>query len=191
MSGNKTVKQLPIPSTRCYNDGKCPKPGEPIILQNTDMFNKLIQERQVIQSNIGRISDLSDDLVKMADLQNNSSEFTPYQVNRLNEKRINLRHNIINLKDGLQIHYGLGEEILRPLVGLSLLQTLVIKHREILKKLSEVDALILNLSPLGILFNSAYIKSKIIAICRILNDLNFHESSLLAFSGISRDEEPV
>jgi hypothetical protein len=109
----------------------------------------------------------------------------------VNEKRINLRNDIVNLKRGLQIHYGLGEEALRPLISILLLQTLINKHREILEKLSDVDIVILNLSPLGILVNSSYLKGKINAILLIVRDLICQESSLLAFWGICRDEEPL
>jgi hypothetical protein len=160
------------------------------LVQGINIFSKLIQERQAIRANTSLIENLSQDLVNLANLQENSPDITPYQVNMVNEKRINLRNTIVNLKEGLQLHYGLGEEALQPLVSIVLLQTLVIKHREILRKLSEVDMVILNLSPLGMLFNSCYIKETISAIFVVLQDLSCQESSILLFSGICRDEEP-
>ena len=161
------------------------------MLQETNTFTQLLQERQVIQASTSRLEDLSQDLVNMANLRGASQDITLYQSNLVNEKRINLRYNIVNLKEGLQIHYRLGEDILKPLISAWLLQTLVIKHIEVLINLSDVDLMILNLSPLGMLFNSAYLKGIINAVIRVLQNLNCQESSLLAFSGISRDEEPA
>ena len=156
----------------------------------TNTFNTLLQERQVIQANTSRIEDLSQGLVNLANLQGVSQDITPDQSNLVNEKRINLRNNIVNLKEGLQIHYHLGEEILRPLISVLFLKTLVIKHRKIINYLADLEVVILNLSPLGMLFNSSYLKGKISAIFLVLQNLNWQESSLLAFSGISRNEEP-
>ena len=161
------------------------------MIPGTYTFNKLIQERQVIRTNTRRIEDLSQELVNLANLQEVSEDISTYQSNLVNEKRINLRNDIVNLKKGLQIHYGLGEEALRPLISILLLQTLINKHREILEKLSDVDIVILNLSPLGILVNSSYLRGKINAILLIVRDLICQESSLLAFWGICRDEEPL
>lgn len=159
--------------------------------RDVNTFHKLIQERQVIQANASRIEDLSQDLVNLANLQEASLDITPCQSNFVNEKRINLRNNIVNLKKGLQIHYDLGEMVLLPLVSFSLLQMLVVKHRAVLRKLSDLDVVILNLSPLGILFNSVYIKYEISAIFLVLHDLNCQENSPLAFSGITRNEEAL
>ncbi len=160
------------------------------MIQGTNTFDKLIQERQVIQANTSRIEDLSQDLINLADLQDNTRDITPYQANFVNEKRINLRNNIVDLKEGLQLHYNLGEDVLQPLISALLFQTLVIRHIEILKKLSDMDSMILNLSPQGMLFNSAHLKRIICDIILVLQDLCCQESSLLAFFGISRNEEP-
>jgi len=80
------------------------------LIPGTHTFNKLIQERQVIRTNTRRIEDLSQELVNLANLQEVSEDISTYQSNLVNEKRINLRNDIVNLKKGLQIHYGLGEE---------------------------------------------------------------------------------
>ena len=145
----------------------------------------------MIEENIRQISNLSEEFTNLADLQGDSSELTSYQVSLLNEKRINLRNHIADLKDGLQIHYDLGENVLRPLVSLSLLQLLIEKHKAVIGKLAEIEGVILNLSPLGVLFNSTYIEDQIINISRALHFLSTQESSLLAFSGICQNEEPV
>jgi hypothetical protein len=105
------------------------------MVTGTKMFNKLIQERQVIRVNTSRIEDLSQDLVNLANLQEDSRDITIYQSNLVSEKRINLRNNIINLKEGLQIHYDMQEEALRPLIGGLCLKSLVIKHGEIITSL--------------------------------------------------------
>lgn len=164
-----------------------------MIFDKINNYNQLIQEREVIRENVSQISKLSDEFTNLADLRNVSSDLdlTSYQINILSEKRINLRNHIVNLKDGLQVHFGLGEEIMRPLIGLLLLETLLIQHGQIIKKLSDIDAVILNLSPMGILFNSIYLKHEIDDICLVIYKINCQESSLLAFSGICRDEEPV
>jgi len=160
------------------------------LIQGTNTFNRLLQARLVIQANTSRIKDLSQDLVNLAKLQETSQNITPYQSNLVNEKRINLRNHIVNLEEGLRIHYHLAEEVLEPLISTVLLQTLAIKHREIVEKLSNVHMVILNLSPLGMLYNSSYLKGEIRAITLIIQDLSCQESSLLSFSGISRNEEP-
>jgi hypothetical protein len=157
------------------------------MVQGTNTFNQLIQEREVIRANINRIEDLSQDLVNFSNLQEGSRDITPYQSNILNDKRVNLRHNIIGLKDGLQVHYDLGEEVMRPLISSRLLKNLTTIHRDILNKLLEVNAVILNLSPLGILFNSNYLKEKISSVFLVMQNLNCQESSLLAFSGIVQE----
>jgi hypothetical protein len=162
-----------------------------MVFSNSSSCNQLIQEREVIHANMDHISTLSDEFTNLTDLHNDSSELTFYQVNILNEKRINLRHNIVDLKEGLQIHFDLGEEVLKPLVGVLLLQALVLQHVEMLRKLSDIDSLILNLSPRGMLFNSAYLKDRISAIFLVLRKMNGQESSLLAFFGICRNEEPL
>ncbi len=153
--------------------------------------NQLIQEREVIQENLNQLSKLSEELTSISDLQKTSSDFNSYQTRLLNEKRINLRHHVVNLQDGLQVHYDLGEEIMRPLVSLLLLQTLTTQHGQILKKLADIDAVILNLSPMGILFNSAYLKHVVDSVCLVISNLSCQENSLLAVSGICRDEEAL
>jgi hypothetical protein len=160
------------------------------LIQEINKINKLFQERQVIQANTNRIEDLSQDLVNLANLQGISMDITPYQTSLVNEKRINLRNNLVDLKEGLQIHYHLGEETLRPLISVLCLKTLVVKHDEIISHLANVEIVILNLSPVGVLFNSDYLKGVISAIFLALKNLNCQESSLLAYSGISPDEEP-
>jgi hypothetical protein len=153
--------------------------------------NQLIQKREVIHENINQLSKLSDEFTNLLDLQETSSDLTSGQINFLNEKRINLRHNLVNLKDGLRIHYGLEEEILHPLIGLLLMQTLTTQHEGILKKLNDIDTIILNLSPMGILFNSIYLKQEVDNVCQTINHLNWQENSLLTFSGVCRNEEPL
>lgn len=161
------------------------------MFENINSCNQLIQERQVIQENIKQISSLSEEFTNLAELQYDSSDLSSYQISFLNEKRINLRNHISDLKDGLQIHYDLGENVLRPLISLSLLQLLIEKHRLVIGKLAEIEGVILNLSPLGVLFNSTYIRQQIGAISQAMHYLSSQESSLLAFSGICRNEEPV
>jgi hypothetical protein len=68
-----------------------------MLKQGTNLFNKLIRELQAIRVNTSRINILSQGMVDLANLQEYSQHITPYQTNFVNEKRINLRNNIINL----------------------------------------------------------------------------------------------
>ena len=47
------------------------------MILGTNMFNKLIQECQVIRANTSRIENLSQDLVNLANLQGDSQDITP------------------------------------------------------------------------------------------------------------------
>jgi hypothetical protein len=158
------------------------------MVQEQTMFKKLNQERKVIRANTSRIEDLSQDLTNLANLQGSSQDITLYQSNLVNEKRINLRNNIINFKEGLEIHYTMEEEALLPLISVLCLKSLINKHIEIITTLSDINIVILNLNPVGMLVNSDYLKEKISAVFVVLRNLNCQENSLLAYSGIGSEE---
>jgi len=153
--------------------------------------NQLLQEREVIHENVNQITRLSDEFAGLAGLQEPSEDLNHYQTGFVNAKRINLRHNLVNLKEGLQIHYNLGETVLRPLISLLLLESLEEQHTLVLNKLADINTVILNLSPMGMLFNCAYLKQEIDAVCRFVSGISCQESSLFSFVGICRDQEPV
>jgi hypothetical protein len=148
------------------------------------MINKLIQEHAVIHSNINHITDLSEDLAILEEVKDKSEEFTPYQYSFLNNRRLDLRQSIAHFKDGLEHHYQQEEKLLKPLLGDPVKKCLEEQHGRMLQDLKETDELLLNLSPVGLLFNGNYLKQKINVLGRTVNTLNSMEGSLLEIIGI-------
>jgi hypothetical protein len=138
-------------------------------MQNTlTGFDKLIQEHESIRANTRLISNLADDFLTLASLQTNSSQLTLYQINYLSERRLNFKRAINSLSDGLIDHDKREEEMIRPLVGDPLIQAIKRECQNVLQKLSELDWIVMNTGPVGILFNSAFIKLKVDAMCQKL-----------------------
>lgn len=152
--------------------------------ENLTLINRLIQDHEVISNTMDQITDLSEDLAVLENIKDISEDFTPYQYNFLNDRRINLRQNILHFKDGLEIHYNLEEKVLQPLLGDSVKQCLEEQHGQMLQRLRETDELLLNLSPIGIFFNGSYLKQKIAILGQSISTLNSMESSLLEIVGI-------
>ena len=144
-----------------------------------DTISKLIQEQAVIRHNMDRITDLSEDMVVLADVQKTPPDFTPYQYAFLNNRRVKLRQNLARFINGLQIHYQTVDKVLQPLLGEQVKKCLQEQHSRTLQKLAETDELLLNLSPAGILFNRIYLKQKLEAVGRAINSLSSMEGSLL------------
>lgn len=132
-------------------------------------FEKLMQEHETIQANIRLISSLADDLITLSNLTENFTDFSQYQVNYLRDKRLNLKRAIGSLKDGLLDHHSREEDVIRPLIGDPLMQAIKKECRDILEQLSNIDWILLNTSPAGILFNSAFLKHKVDTMCRKLS----------------------
>ncbi len=149
------------------------------MINSPTIFEKLMQEHEVIQANTRQIASAADNLLTLFRLKDNPTAFTQYQVNILNDRRINLKRSISSLKDGLTEHYLREEELIQPLVGGPLMQIFKKEHQSILEKISEVDWILLNIGPLGILFNSAFLKQKIEAFCQTLKAICLREDSVL------------
>jgi hypothetical protein len=143
------------------------------------VINNLIQEHAGISSQMARIADLSEDIAILASIQDKSQEFTPYQYSFLNHRRINLRRSLTHFKANLKHHYQQEEKALQPLVGDPIKQYLEQQHSWMLQKLTETEELLLNLSPVGILFNGPYLKQKIDTLCQTINTLSSMEGKLL------------
>jgi hypothetical protein len=131
-------------------------------------FEKLMHEHETIQANVRLISGLADDLIALSNLKESFTDFSPYQLNYLGDKRLNFKRAIGSLKDGLLDHHNREEEIIRPLLGKPLMKAIKKDCQDILEKLIEIDWILLNTSPAGILFNSAFIKFKVDAMCQRL-----------------------
>jgi hypothetical protein len=149
------------------------------MLNTPTRFQKLMQEHETIQANIKLISSLADDLITLSDLTENYTDFSQYQVNFLRDKRLNLKRAIGSLKDGLLDHHSREEVVIRPLIGDMLMQAITRECREILEQLSEIDWILLNTSPAGILFNSVFLKQKVEAMCQRLSATCRKKDSIL------------
>jgi hypothetical protein len=148
------------------------------MLNTLTSFEKLKQEHEVIQANTRLISGSADNLLVLSNLQNNALGLSVYQMDYLGDKRVNLRRAISSLRDGLLEHFKCEEEILGPLVG-ALVRVIKKEHQEVLDKLTEIDWILLNISPAGILYNSSFLKLKIDVLCHILNANCLREDSVL------------
>jgi hypothetical protein len=153
--------------------------------ERLNQCRQLIQEHEVIRRNISHISKSVSEFVNLADLKDIASDFTPRQISFLNYRRIKLRRHLIDLLDGLQTHHRLEEEMLRWATSLWLWQNIQIQQTRIFKTIADIEAIILNLSPLGILFNSNYLKSKVEDTCQTLSELICQEDSFLEVSEIN------
>ena len=149
------------------------------MLNTLTTFEKLIQEHEVIQSNTKQIAGSADNLLTLSNLQGNPANFTSYQVNYLGDKRMNLKRSITSLREGLTSHFHLEEEVLRSLLGIPLMRVLKQEHQEALERLEEIDWILLNVGPMGILANSSFIKQKVDVLCQVLNVGCNRENSIL------------
>jgi len=138
-----------------------------------------MHEHETIQANIKLISSLADDLITLSNLNENYTDFSPYQVNYLGDKRLNFKRAIGSLKDGLLDHHNREEQIIRPLVGKPLMKAIKKDCQNIVDQLTEIDWILLNTSPAGILYNSGFLKQKVDAMCQSLSDNCRKKDSIL------------
>lgn len=131
-------------------------------------FERLMQEHEAIQANIRLISGLVDDLNALSNLKESFTDLSQYQVNYLRDKQLNLKRAITSLKDGLLEHYSREEDLMRPLVGSPLMRAIKRENRDTLERLSDIDWILLNTGPAGILFNSTFLENKIDLACQRL-----------------------
>lgn len=142
-------------------------------------FEKLMQEHEVIMANTRQITGATDNLLALSDLQDSTVNFTDYQVSYLSDKRVNLKRAIASLRDGLMDHQSREEEMISPLVGITIIRAIKLQHREVLELLAEIDWILLNVSPVGILFNSSFLKQKMDIMCQLLSSHCARENSVL------------
>jgi hypothetical protein len=64
------------------------------------------------------------------------------------------------------------------------MSTILMTHKDILEKLSEIDGLLLNLRPTGILFNGPYLKKKIDNLGKTITTHSSMEDAILELLGI-------
>jgi hypothetical protein len=152
-----------------------------MMLNTLTGFEKLIQEHVSIRAHTKMISNLANDFTTLFSLQNDSTRFSPYQINYLSERRLNFKRVIISLSDSLIDHNSREEEIMQPLVGGPLLQAVKRDSRDVLEKLSELDWILLNTGPVGILFNSAFLNQKVDILCQKLDSSCLKQDSILEF----------
>ncbi len=149
------------------------------MLNTLTTFEKLLQEHEVIQANIKHLTGAADNLRILSTLQGVASGFTSYQVNFLNDRRVNIKRALASLRDGLINHFSQEEVALLALVGEPLMKVIRKEHQEILDDLAELDWMLLNISPVGMLFNSVFLQQKVDALCRLLNSNCIRENSVL------------
>jgi hypothetical protein len=149
------------------------------MLNTLTTFEKLIQEHEVIQANVKQITSSTDNLFTLFRLHDNPARFTSYQVNILSDKRLSLKRAITSLKEGLAEHHHREEEVIHSLVGEPLMQIINREHEKITEILEEIDWILLNVGPTGILFNSSFLKQKVDTLSRRLNAICLKEDSVL------------
>ena len=143
------------------------------------VYEKLMQEHEVIQANIRFITNSTENLLLLFNLQDDPGIITTYQVNYLSEKRLNLKRAISSLKEGLLDHNLREENVLRSVVGESLLEAIKRSHKHAVEKIAEIDWILLNISPMGILFNSSFLKQKVDNLNQTLESDCLRENSVL------------
>jgi hypothetical protein len=149
------------------------------VINTLTIFEKLMQEHEVIIANTRIISGSADNLLALSNLQDRSVDFTYHQVNYLSDRRVNLKRAISSLRDGLIDHHNREEDALNYHVGGRLLQAIKKEHQDILEKLAEIDWILLNIGPVGILINSSFLKQKVDDMCGRLSIGCFRENSIM------------
>jgi hypothetical protein len=97
----------------------------------------------------------------------------------LSDRRLSLKRNLTTLKEGITEHHQREEEALGSLIGETLMQIIRREHRKAVEILAEIDWILLNVGPLGILFNIAFLKQKVDVLDRILKAICIREDSVL------------
>jgi hypothetical protein len=149
------------------------------MLNTLTKFEKFLQEHEAIRANLKQIESSTDNILTLCRPQDRAGQFTSYQMNILSEKRLNLKRSVYSLMDGLMDHHQREEEAIRSLVGEPLMQIINQEHRRMVEKLGEIDWILLNIGPSGILFNIDFLKQKVEELGRILNTISLREDSVL------------
>jgi hypothetical protein len=149
------------------------------MLNTITAFEKLMQEHEVIEANIKQIANAADNLLTLSSLRDEPDNFTDYQVNYLSDRRVNLKRAIGTLRDGLEDHQTREQEVIQPLVGDPIINAIKMQHQEALDLIADINWILLNVSPVGILFNCVFLKQKVDALCRTLNANTVRENSIL------------
>jgi hypothetical protein len=149
------------------------------MLNTLTTFEKLMQDHEVIRANLRQIAGIVDNLSTISSLQDGSGELTYHQISYLSDKRVNLKRAISSLREGLIVHHQREEEAIQYLVGTSLLGAIKKEHQSIVEQAAEIDWMLLNISPAGILFNSVFLKQKVDNLCQTLEAICLRENSIL------------
>lgn len=149
------------------------------MLNTLTKFERLLQEHEVLRANLRQIENSTDNLLTLCRLQDRSGQFTNYQMNILAEKRLTLKRAVTSLMDGLIDHHQREEEAIRPLVGDPLMQIINREHQRTTENLGEIDWMLLNIGPVGILFNIDFLKQKVETMGRILRAISLKEDAVL------------
>jgi hypothetical protein len=149
------------------------------MLNTLTKFEKFLQEHEVIRANLRQLENSAENLATIYRLQDRAGQFTSYQINILSEKRLTLKRAVNSLMDGLIAHHQREEEAIKSLVGEPLMQIINREHLRVVEKLGEIDWMLLNIGPTGILFNIDFLKQKVEELGRILNAISLREDAVL------------
>jgi len=149
------------------------------VASTRSVLEKLNREHEIIEENIHRISDLAEDFEIISRVQDNPWELSIFQFDFLNERKNTLRLYLDEFEKILSLHCRFEEKVLTQLLGESLLDFIATAHNQVLASINYLNNLLLDLSPVGILFNSTCLRQKIASLKTKINQNNSMENSIL------------
>ena len=101
-------------------------------------INEILEEHHTIRSGVKLVGDSVSDQEALASLKSVRSDWTPGRMELVSEKQRKLKQTMSFLEDGLRNHFSREEDVLPALLGEFLMQSLLLEHQEIIKKIDEV-----------------------------------------------------
>jgi hemerythrin len=101
-------------------------------------INEILVEHRNIRSGVKLVGDSVSDQEALDSLKSMCSDWTPGRLELMSEKQRKLRQTMSFLEEGLRNHFAKEEDALPAVLGKFMMRMLLLEHREIFEKISEV-----------------------------------------------------
>ncbi len=151
---------------------------------NLEIIRRVIEEHQYIRGHIKLVGDSISDMEAIFSLQKDQSGWSQSSIETLVDKQKKLQQSMSFLDEGLKNHFGFEEEVLPPLFGELLMQSLIFEHREIKNGISEAKSMVTGtrlegLSQGELLVQKSRLQQVISNICRVVEEHAAKEETIL------------
>jgi hypothetical protein len=153
------------------------KANQTNMLDEITTIDNLIGEHEAIKGHMLSISNLAEDWrgLEGKDL----ADLSPEQTELLNKRLLNMRQTMGYLEDGLQNHWSHEEQTLPDLIGIPIWKSIQIEHDGILKKIKEINLIIVKSNPREFLANHKLLMHAGSSLSKLIREHEVKENTVL------------